>query len=353
MSRFFRVTTDHRVIPSAWDGACTGPLPAMCWLIGGGPSLSLLPCSDIAQSPVPKFAMNLSGSRLIRPNFWTAYDPSIRFHRSVYLDAGVVKFLPRPRAMDLVPETNFKVCECPQTYFFDRDPFRGFHDFLSPQATGIVDWADTFVQSIDILYRLGFRCVLLAGCELCVRPSQEWVTHAARKSVTYTEGEPLSDYVQRCRTAGMPAGDLQHYGFGAQYHFDEAKPFESVLRTDAHYCRVAQSLRLCRTALSAAGLQLISVTPRSRLNQFLEYQPVEAALDRIRVEIGDPAREPTRGLYTQSRDREAKPPSWMRDVMPPHHPAVKKPCDCGKKPPLSTARVSTELVVEEESWEPV
>lgn len=353
MSRFFRVTTDHRVIPSGWENTCTGPAPATCWLIGGGPSLTMLSCGDIAQSPVPKLAMNLSSHRLIRPNFWTAYDPSIRFHRSTYLDAGIAKFLPRSRAMDLVPETNFKVCECPQTYFFDRDPFRGFHDFLSPQATGIVDWADTLVQAIDVLYRLGFRRLLLAGCEMCVRPSQEWITRAAQKSVTYIDGDPLADFVRHCRAAGMTDADLRRYGFGPQYHFDEDKPFDSVLRTDAHYLRVVQSLRLCRTALTSAGLQLISVTPRSRLNHFFEYQPAEEALDRIRREVGDPAREPTRGLYTQSAERSAASPRWMKDLLPPQRPAVKKPCECGKKSTLPNVAASTELVVEGESWLPV
>lgn len=357
MSRFFRITTDQRVISTAWEGACAGPTLSTCWLIGGGPSLSSLPCQDIANSPAPKLAINLSGSRLIRPTFWTAYDPTIRFHRSLYLDSGIIKFLPRSRAMDLVPETNFKVCECPQTYFFDRDPFRGFSDFLSPQATGIVDWADTLVQSIDILYRLGFRRVLLAGCELFLRPSQEWITRAVQKGVSYEESEPLADFSARCRKAGMNDADFRRYGLGPQYHFDEAKPFDSALQTDAHYLRVVQSLRLCRTALCAAGLQLISVTPRSRLNHFFEYQPAEAVLDRLRCEIGDPDREPTRGLYTQSTERLPMSPEWMKDVLPPRRPATKQPCECGRQATASKSllpkTVTTELIVEEETWRAV
>lgn len=353
MALFSRVTTDQQTLPAAWENSCAGPFPTACWLIGGGPSLSKLPCGDIAQSPVPKLAMNLSGTKLIRPNFWTAYDPSIRFHKSLYLDAGIVKFLPRPRAMDLVPETNFKVCECPQTFFFDRDPYRGYRDFLNSQALGIVDWADSLVQSIDISYRLGFRRLYLAGCELCVRPSQEWTTRAARRGVTHLDGEPLSEYVQRCRAAGLAEDDLQRHLLGPQYHFDEAKPFEAALRTDAHYFRVVQSLRLCRQSLSTAGVQLISVTPRSRLNSFFEYRPAEAVLDQFRLEIGDPVREPTRGLYTQSagRTRDGMPP--MRDVLPPRRPVVKKSCDY---PPASVSAIvepTTELIVEEEMWMPV
>lgn len=350
MSLFFRVTTDQQVLPAAWDGVCAGPTPSTCWLIGGGPSLAMLPCDDIARSPAPKMSVNLSGTKLLRPNFWTAYDPSIRFHKSLYLDSGVVKFLPRPRCMDLVPETNFKVCECPQTYFFDRDPYRGYHDFLNPAALGIVDWADSLVQAIDILYRLGFRQVLLAGCELCVRPSQEWIARAAQRGVPYAEAEPLSDYVQCCRHGGLTKDDFERYGLGPQYHFDEVKPFESAVKTDAHYFRVVQSLRLCRRSLSAAGMRLISVTPRSRLNAFFEYRPAEAALDELRLEIGDPSREPTLGLYTQTAVRKASSsPIPMRDFPPPRKPPAKKPCGCRDK----SEEATTELIVEEEAWRPV
>jgi hypothetical protein len=353
VSLFFRITTDQKVLPVAWESACQGPFPTACWLIGGGPSLAALPCQDIARSPAPKLGLNLAGVRLIRPNFWTAYDPSIRFHKSLYLDAGIVKFLPRARAMDLVPETDFKVCECPQTCFFDRDPHRGYHDFLSVQPAGILDWADSLVQAIDIAYRLGFRRLYLAGCELCVRPSQEWITRAAQQGVSHVEGEPLPDFVQRCRNAGLSEDDMKRYGLGPQYHFDEAKPFEAAVRTDAHYFRVVQSLRLSRQALSSAGLRLISVTPRSRLNSFFEYQPAEEALDQIRQEVGDPAREPTRGLYTQSVDRRIGSLPPMRDLLPPHRPPAQKPCDCQQPRSHETAEPSAELVVEEEAWKPV
>lgn len=353
MSLFYRLTTDQQVLPTTWENACAGPQPSACWLIGSGPSLTALPCADISRSPIPKMAVNLAGVKLIRPNFWTAYDPSLRFHRSLYLDAGITKFLPRNRAMDLVPDSTFKVCECPQTYFFDRDPHRGYHDFMTPKAIGIVDWADTLVQAIDILYRLGFRKVHLAGCELYVRPSPEWISRAANLGVKYDDGEALASFARRCRERGMTEVELTEAGTGPLYHFDEAKPFEAALRTDEHYFRVVQSLRLCRQPLSTAGMQLISVTPRSRLNHFFEYRPVEAVLDQLRLDIGDPQREPTRGLYTQVIDRSQTSSALMRDVFPPRKPARRKPCNCSKRNPSTGSTSTTELIVEEENWEPI
>jgi hypothetical protein len=368
MSLFYRLSTDLRVIPASWEGACAGPTASACWLIGGGPSLATLPCADIVGSPAPKLAINLSGTKLVRPTFWTAYDPSARFHRSLYLDAGVVKFLPRARAMDVVPETTFKVCECPQTYFFDRDPLRGYHDFLNAHAGGIVDWADSLVQAIDIAYRLGFRRLLLAGCELCVRPSEAWLRRAADAGVAHVDGERLTEFARRCREQGIDGPEQERMGTGPLYHFDEVKPFAAALRSDEHYFRVVQWLRLSRRALRASGMELISVTPRSRLNAFFPYRPVEEMLDRLRVEIGDPQREPTRGLYTQGSDRRFPTAVQMHDFLPPRRSTRRRSCDCGQgsvraaRPGLAPrpgaecgsageASPSTELIVEEEAWE--
>jgi hypothetical protein len=297
--------------------------------------------------------VNLAGHCLLRPDFWTAYDPSIRFHKSIYLDAGIVKFLPQSRAMDLVPETTFKVCECPQTYFFDRDPQRSYHNLLFADARGIVDWADSLVQAIEIAYRLGFRRLYLAGCELCVRPGREWISRAARIDVIYADGEPLADFLKRSRAAGLGDDVIRLAGLGRQYHFDEEKPFDAAVRTDAHYFRVVQSLRLSRRSLCEAGLQIISVTPRSRLNAFFPYQPAEAVLDHLKLEVGDPAREPTRGLYTQKAERP-KSPAAMQDVMPPRRNATakKQPCGCGKTKSPARMNNDAELIVEDESWQP-
>ena len=62
------------------------------------------------------------------------------------------------------------------------------------------------------------------------------------------------------------------------------------------------------------------------------------------AQIGDPVREPTRGLYTQTAERSAPVP-WMRDVAPPHLPPRNPPCRCGRKCHPSE---ETELLVEGE-----
>ncbi len=344
MTLFYRMNTDLERQPVAVDGLYAGPQASTCWLIGGGPSLATLDVAAIAASPAPKMAVNLGGARLLRPNFWTAYDPTVRFHRSIYLDPGILKFVHRRRAMDLVPETTFKVCESPGVLHFDRDSGRPFARMLDPQAKGILDWADSLVQAIDILYRLGFRRVLLAGCELRVQPSAAQLELAQTRGVELNPRETLAEFVQRCRTKGLSLQGLAQIEGPTQYHFDEAKPFAAAIQTDQHYFRIVQALRLSRACLVQHGMELISVTPESRLNDYFLYRTVTEACASITQAVGTAASEPTRGLYTQQAQRwsatlgpmrDVKPPLWTPDSIPPVKPSA----------PV--------VQVDEEGWSPV
>src|SRR5436190_10365851 len=115
---FFRIHADGVRTAIDLRGHFAGPVRSTCWIIGGGPSLREAPCDRVQLSPVPKFAVNLCGFGLIRPNIWTAYDPTVRFHRSTFLDGSILKLLPARRATDIVPGTAHKVGDCPNTLFF-------------------------------------------------------------------------------------------------------------------------------------------------------------------------------------------------------------------------------------------
>jgi hypothetical protein len=315
---FYRLATDKTRQPLELRNHFGGTGKSACWLIGGGPSLLELPMEQIAASPLPKMTTNLAGCGFLRPTFWTSYDPSVRFQRSVYLDPSVMKFVHPRRAMDLVPETTGKVCDCPNLCFFDPDPERGFADFLSPTHSGIVDWNDTLVQAIDILYRLGFRRIYLAGCEMIVFPSEKWIAAAARRGVAYGPLMTLRDFSRQCEEAGLTRTEQEELRTAEQYHFDERKPLASAISTDEHYFRVAQYLRLCRRSISLAGVELISVTPGSRLNDYFPYETAEAVCRRECEAIGLTDSEPVRGFYTQQQDRQPPGLGPMRDFRPHH-----------------------------------
>ena len=312
---FYRRTTDGLRTNTSLANFFAGPTTTACWIIGGGPSLLSLPIEQIAATPVPKFAVNLAGTHLLRPTFWTSYDPTARFHRSVYLDASITKFVHSGRAMDLVPGTTFKVCDCPGLLFFDRDRDAGFSSFPGC-GSGIVDWQDSLIQAIDIAYRLGFRELYLAGCDMQVLPSEEWLRVAAKCGVQRDRHELLGDFARRCEQAGMPRKRIESLSTGRQYHFEETKPLRSAINTDFHYFRVAQYLRLSRRSLAQSGLQLISVTPESRLNDDFQFRDAAEACRELLRRVGDPRAETTRGRYTNTTTPATGPRGPMRDFRP-------------------------------------
>jgi len=313
---FYRRQTDGTRVAIPLENQFAGPTTSPCWLIGGGPSLTGLAVEQIECSAAPRFAMNLAGSGLIRPQFWTSYDPTSRFHRSIYLDAGITKFVHEARGMDLVPETTFKVCDSPSLYLIDRTSQRGFHDFPGTETSPMTDWQDSLIQAIEIAYRLGFRELYLAGCEMWIAPSPQLRRAAARVGVKYSSRDLLGNFVQNCEAAGLPRERIEELATGPQYHFEEAKSLAAAIQTDAHYFRIAQTLRLCRRSMGLKGLQLVSVTPGSRLNDYFPTMPVSRACQRIAQLAGDPRAERTLGRYSIALDRRARTTGPMRDVKP-------------------------------------
>ena len=192
---FFRIHTDGVRTPVDLRNHFAGPMASTCWIVGGGPSLEQAPCDRIQLSPVPRFSMNLCGFGRIRPDLWTAYDPTIRFHRTTFLNAAILKLLPARRARDVVPGTTYKVGDCPNTLFFERDGQCGFHNFLCTPAERaaprVVDWQDSFIQAVSLAWWLGFRRLLLVGCDMHVRPPEEHIAAAAARGVTYESEELL------------------------------------------------------------------------------------------------------------------------------------------------------------------
>ena len=324
---FFRLSTDQTRQPIDLQNLFAGPHGSTCWIVGGGPSLTDLPLEEIDRSPAPKLAVNLAGVKRLRPDVWTAYDPTARFHRSTYLDGRILKLLPRFRASDLVPETTFKVSDCPAVAFFDLEG-RGYHDAVQAGQKRVLDWADSLVMALDIAFRLGFRRLLLAGCDMQVRPSEEQRALARRAGVTDDPLESLGAFVRRCREAGLTTEQLQRCRPPAVYHFDETKDLNTAVSTDAHYDRITQALRQSRRTFATAGLQIVSVTPDSRLNDHFPYRPAADAAAELFRQCGDVRRETERGRYHTTGPRLPDGVGPMYDAPPPRRekkPPAKEP----------------------------
>jgi hypothetical protein len=169
-----------------------------------------------------------------------------------------------------------------------------------------------------------------------VRPEPEHRELARSRGIEERPGELLKKFVERCRAAGLSQEELERAAQPRPYHFDETKSLAAAVQTDWHYFRVAQYLRLSRRAMSLAGLELISATPTSRLNSFFPYRPAEELLEELLQDVGNPARESTRGQYAQGQAATANATEFMRDFRPHNWPAADRASVVAKAPPELT-----------------
>lgn len=339
---FYRVATDGRVMDCSFlENSYGGTGPASVWLIGGGPSLKSAPLETIKDSPAPVFGVNLAGRDkdgeppLIRPDLWTCFDPSERFHRSIYLDPSIQKFMLGGRTLDLVPGGTEKVCDCPNTYFINHET-RGYLDAFGQQHQKILHSLDAFMQAIDICFRLGFRRIYCVGCDMRIRPSEAQVQFAESVGVTYDrekgwtiweqdskthQSDRLSDFRDRVQISGKFKSKtdaslaLEKVERESQYSFGDPKRFLAACACDNHYWDRVQYLRLSRKNMSLNGLELISCTPDSRLNLFFPYVSPFDAAKRITSEVGSWESESSMEAYGGERERRNDLP-FHRDIDP-------------------------------------
>lgn len=323
---FYRCSTDGRVFDcSHLENSYGGVAPSSVWIVGGGPSLLSAPTETIKESPAPKFGVNLAGRGpdgewpLIRPTMWTCFDPTARFHRSIFLDASIQKFLLGGRRMDLVPGGSEKSCECPNTYFVNHET-RGYLDSFGQHHRKILHMLDSFIQGLDISFRLGFRRIYCVGTDMRIRPSEEQIAYAESLGVVYDRekgltiwtndkkqemrSDRLMDFRDRVKEMGKfkdrssAALALEKVGRERQYSFDESKRFMAACACDNHYWDRIQYLRLCRRTMALNGIELISCTPGSRLNDIFPYMDPFEASRRILSDVGDPSKEISLGAYS-------------------------------------------------------
>ena len=98
---FRRIDSYETSADSGIEDSWLGPVPMPVWLCGSGPSLTPEIAAHVRRSGAPVMCVNFSGrgpdgtEPMLRPDFWTAFDPTARFHRSIFLNPRTTKFVPR------------------------------------------------------------------------------------------------------------------------------------------------------------------------------------------------------------------------------------------------------------------
>lgn len=348
---FSRISTDESRVD------CTKQLSGLysgsaCWVVGSASLLFKEQISDVQSSGLPVLACNLSGRNAkggwaIKPDIWTTYDPTARFPLSIYRDPTILKFCNAARARDIVPSTDDKLCDMPNLYFIENG-LRSYDDFFGLHHTNINNSKDSFIQLLDIGYRLGFRTFYCVGVELAIRPSKAQLDLAESVGVKYEDFHTMHETPKhgylRQSTLGAFVDEVARMGFSgeqrdaitalesvereSQYAFNEVKPLSSAIAADRHYYNTVQYLRLARKNMKLCGINLYATSRTSRLCPFFPYISTE--------DVSDMNQQPDdnlTGLYT-GRNQHIDLPDH-RDIKPYDFENYRAGgCGCGgsKKP---------------------
>jgi hypothetical protein len=321
---FFRATTENTVTDCSdqLKNLFAGPKPSTCVIVGASPHIEQLEgIQEFANSRVPKMGMNYAGigkdDRLLIPlDFWTAFDPTSRFHKGVFLNPTTMKFVRSGRHKDIIPGTQSKVCDAPNTFFCDVD-YSDYQNIVKNDKPYLTHGLDSMIQALDIVYNLGFRRIVFVGCGCRIMPSQDQIEYATSLGVKYENGRTfrtnkdtknefwsdlLSDFfeeivdqvVRNSFGKATPSKNeldtikkeqialLESAYRESQYSFNETKSFRAAISSDTHYFERVQYLRLSQKTFGLKGVQLMTADTDGRMTELYEHFPYISLHDVVK-----------------------------------------------------------------------
>jgi len=137
-------------------------------LMGGAPTIKHQPLDLLAQRGVVTAAINNAGIHF-RPTLWFIGDNPEGFEPQLLMDAGIMKFIPHCFAGNTAQGR--KLTDIPNAYFYVQTKDAELGEFLSKPRE--VPWFfNTLFASLHILYRLGFKRIILGGSDFEPSPDQ-------------------------------------------------------------------------------------------------------------------------------------------------------------------------------------
>ncbi len=189
-----RVTNSRTEPTEALRSSLVG---ATGFLLGGGPSVNDLDLSLMAQRGIWTMAINNAGAHpRIRPHAFVCSDPPRKFHHSIWLDPGIMKWIPSPKfhggrnrnqLRRKMPDGSFEIMDrntrtAPNVWGFERrswmvpdDTFFTEHSAawgnqdIGMRLYGERKTACTMLIGIRLMYYLGIRRIFLLGCDFRMR----------------------------------------------------------------------------------------------------------------------------------------------------------------------------------------
>lgn len=175
-----------------------------CFIVLSGPSSKKLDLSQLSKRGIYTIAVNNAGT-ICRPNAWTCVDPVSKFHDSIWLDPGVLKFCPstmlkrgiRRKRDDgsfesiNISDRHMTPADCPNVAGYLRRPNFNVDTYLSEP---FINWGvskgyarkekkrgrerqrilNVMFAVLKIAYSIGFRHVFLVGCDFHMDAAQPY-----------------------------------------------------------------------------------------------------------------------------------------------------------------------------------
>lgn len=189
------VTDRFKASTDALRGMLAG---SKAFLLGGGPSTDNQPLEMLSGRGFFSLAVNnMAANPRLKPQAFVCSDPPCKFSNSIWLDPGIMKFVPSPKLTggranlhrkdengDFV-KMKRKVTDCPNVWGFSRDSWLTPDDafFTSHGAcwgnhksgvekTGEAKTVCTLLLGLRLLYYLGARRIFLVGVDFNMSPEK-------------------------------------------------------------------------------------------------------------------------------------------------------------------------------------
>ena len=207
-----------------------------CFLVGGSPQLEDIDIDLFKYKGIVSMAMNNTAT-LFTPTMWIGADTEDKYSNSILLDPAITKFNYITRVTNKIGgETLWR--DVPNSIFLsskDINP-RAFFN----KSRDFVWWHNVFMLALQVLHRLGFRKVYAVGCGFKISQEEQYAheSNLNDKQVDYNQ-----------RTYDMVI-----------------RQFKDVMK-------------------HADGFEVVSCTPDSRINDFVDYEPFEDAIKRENAKI--------------------------------------------------------------------
>lgn len=231
------------------------------FLLCGGPSTASQPLELLARRGLWALAVNnMGGHSRVRPQAFVCSDPPRKFSHSIWLDPGIMKFVPTPKLKSRRGQLRKKVdsefsvmdrsaCDCPNVWGFKRNswllPDESF--FLADGAcwgnhqagveiTGQPKTVCTTLLGIRLLYYLGARRIFLVGVDFRMTPTAGYSFGQGRDAGAAASNNHLFYVVNNWLCEMQQKGTFQKFGVELYNTFERSGlrafpyvPFEEAI----------------------------------------------------------------------------------------------------------------------------